>query len=98
MKVGDGYRHPGDEIPEAATWRTLPSYLRNGTVEAVPVLVNAGSGTVEAASDPAKEGRKTELDGLVKDDVKTVAKDLGVPVYGSKEDIIDRILTAEFDE
>ena len=32
LKVGDSYRMPGDEVPEAAGWRNLHSYLSSGAV------------------------------------------------------------------
>jgi hypothetical protein len=38
MKVGDGYREPGDLVPEAAEWPTLRRYLDLGWVEFAPVV------------------------------------------------------------
>lgn len=37
QQVGDGWREPGDLIPEAATWPFLASYVRDGHI--APVLV-----------------------------------------------------------
>ncbi len=38
LKVGDSYREPGEEIPEAASWPNLRSYLDLEQLEEVPVL------------------------------------------------------------
>ena len=35
LKVGDEWREPGEEIPEAAGWRNLHSYLSSGAVTLV---------------------------------------------------------------
>jgi hypothetical protein len=38
LKVGDGYRQPGQEIPEAADWppQVLKAYLNTGQIEEIP--------------------------------------------------------------
>ena len=38
LKVGDSYREPGEEIPEAASWLNLHAYLDLDQIEEVPVL------------------------------------------------------------
>jgi hypothetical protein len=38
LKVGDGWREPGQEVPEAAEWPTLHAYLDLGQIEQVPVV------------------------------------------------------------
>ena len=35
LKIGDEWREPGEEVPEAATWRNLHSYLSSGAVTLV---------------------------------------------------------------
>ncbi len=38
LKVGDTYREPGDQVPEAASWPNLHAYLDLDQIEEVPVL------------------------------------------------------------
>lgn len=97
LKVGDSFREVGDEVPEAASWPTLRAYISMGHIVVEPLsapeVLSSGSTTM----DPEYTARGQELDGMKKDELKEIAKDLEVPVYGSKGDIIGRILSAEFD-
>jgi hypothetical protein len=38
LKVGDGWREVGDEVPEAETWPNRQAYLNEGHIEEVPVI------------------------------------------------------------
>jgi hypothetical protein len=37
LKVGDGYREPGEPVPEASMWPNLRHYISTGQVEEIPV-------------------------------------------------------------
>lgn len=89
LKVNGTWREPGDEVPEAATWSTLSAYLGSGALKEVA--------TMGASFNPDRGNRKIELMGMPKNTITKMAKKAGIPVYGSKNDIIERMLTAEFD-
>jgi hypothetical protein len=38
LKVGDGYREPGELVPEAATWPNVRRYIDQGLIEFAPVV------------------------------------------------------------
>lgn len=56
LKVGNGYREPGDEVPEAAGWRNIQAYLNKFMIQAVPVS-NEG---VEGGVDLSQQAGRTE--------------------------------------
>lgn len=37
LRIGDGWREPGELVPEAATWRLVESLVRAGEMEEVEV-------------------------------------------------------------
>ena len=39
LLIGDAWREPGDEVPEAADWPTLRSYLQGEHIKEVPAVV-----------------------------------------------------------
>ena len=97
LKVGDSWREVGDEVPEAASWPTLQAYINMGHVV---VETLAAPSTMDAlpptTHDPAFTARGLELAKMKKDKLKVIAKGLEAPIYGSKDDIIGRILETEF--
>lgn len=44
LKVGDGYRMPGEEVPEAAAWMNVDAYINRGMLAVVPAR---GSDNIE---------------------------------------------------
>jgi hypothetical protein len=44
LRVGDGYREPGEEVPEAADWRSLSAYVNTGHIA---VIAEEGSEAVD---------------------------------------------------
>jgi len=85
LKVGGGWREPGQPVPEAANWPTLNALLSSG-------------GIVEGYADveePVDTARQQALMAMNKRQVQNVARKLGIPVYGSKDDIVSRILEVD---
>ncbi len=60
LKVGDGWREPGDPVPEAATWRNLRAYLGAGQVAEVPDEESAGAEPTAPARPRRRPGRAAE--------------------------------------
>lgn len=61
LKVGEGWREPGDPVPEAAHWRTLRVYLENGSLVIDPnhdrgLATSKPAPPAPAASPTSSEG------------------------------------------
>lgn len=87
LKIGDGWREPGQPVPEAAHWRTLQAYINSG---AVIVTWRDVPNDADLAGDRAET-----LMALKKDELQNLAQSMDVAIYGSKKDIVERIVEAE---
>lgn len=47
LRVGDGYRMPGEKVPEAAAWMNVDAYVNRGMLAVVP---DEGSESIETRS------------------------------------------------
>ena len=93
LKVGDGYREIGDEVPEAAGWRTLSAYLNTGAIKEV-ADVSVSSAASEDPPDDVEDRREALL-AKTKNELKEIGRKADVAIYGSKNDIVQRLLDAE---
>lgn len=76
LLVGDGWRQPGQEVPEAANWRNLQAYLNTFRIQAVPVV----PGAVQGGVDFSVQGGRTNSSRPVHKPVHSVE---GVPAAGA---------------
>lgn len=87
LKIGDGYRQIGEEVPEAAGWRNLRTFIRLGWVEEVD------SSDVELTVDAEAtgEGFRQELESLSVAALRARAKAEGLTGYSrlSKARLVD---------
>lgn len=92
LKIGDGYREIGEEVPEAAGWRNLRSLLRSHFVEAVDSSEVELTVDAEATAD---EGLQQELESLAVPALKARAKAEGRTGYSklNKADLVALLLT-----
>lgn len=47
LKVGDGYREPGDEVPEAHGWRNVQAYINRSMLTVVPAQAEQVAGGLD---------------------------------------------------
>lgn len=69
LKVGDGYRYKGDEVPEAKDWNNLQAYIAQG---AIAVVASGDEAVARSANqvrqnDP-KLGKQTPAPAEATDD------------------------------
>ena len=70
LKVGAGYRMPGDLVPEAASWRNVHNYLSSGylavvgTAHANPGQANRVVGVKEGPNALQKRPRPFDQNGV----------------------------------
>jgi len=99
LSVADEIRMPGDEVPEAATWKNLPSYISFGSIVVVEVGEEAPSPAPapepepepveEAVEEPETE--EVDLSSMLKDDLIALAEERGLDTSGTKADLIERL-------
>lgn len=51
LRVGDGYREPGEKVPEAADWMNVSAYIDRGMIALVP---DEGDDAMEVASQKGR--------------------------------------------
>lgn len=82
LKVGDGYRYPGDEIPEAKDWNNLQAYIAQGSV----AVVAQGD---EAVRNAARQTRQND---------PKLGKQVSAPVETSQDDELSDVDVSEYHE
>lgn len=78
IKVGYGFRYPGDPVPEAADWKHLSSYLSAGTIIEVDVEEDEKAPTIKKKQKSLNE-RWAKLEAMSIAELKALAKELDIP-------------------
>lgn len=95
MKVGNGYREPGEDVPEAASWRNLQAYLNRFMLQAVPISQEG----VEGGVDLSQQAGRTESDRPVhKPEHATEGDDAGQPKVSSAATDFDRMTAQQIQD
>lgn len=92
LNLGTDWREIGDPVPEAAGWRNLRAYLNGGAVILIEDdddddVVSSPSGEEVAPSEDAAPS----LGKMTKNELRDLARERGVKLSGTKQDLIDRL-------
>lgn len=82
LKVGDGYREPGDEVPEAHGWRNVQAYINTSKLVVVPATADQVAGGLDFR---AQAGRAESPRPAVKPE--GVGKTVATPVVSPGADL-----------
>jgi hypothetical protein len=84
LKVGDGYREPGELVPEAATWPNLRRYIDQGWVEFAPVV----NGVLQTLLPAAPNPNASLAEGLQPEGTRSTVP-VGAQYKAAGEDLIE---------